>query len=178
MLYRSIGIFALLLAAQLASADVTITIPDGRQVLLRDNGTWSVVKESDNPETRTYASLTVEKKFDMPRGCKYGLRLQNDLSAQIRSLVLRFTAYKGAQIPFETVSRGYSYIKPTASQYQEIKFRGISCEEISSIEVFAARNCHVGDLTKYSAEAHHCLNLVEVKANDIVPIAKRKKTEQ
>src|SRR5210317_685994 len=93
--------------------------PDGRQVLLRDNGTWSVVEESDTPDTRSYASLTVEKKFDMPRGCKFGLRLQNDLSAQIRSLVLRFTAYKGDQIPFETVTRGYSYIKPTASQYRE-----------------------------------------------------------
>ena len=178
MLYRSIGILALLFVAQLAGADVTITIPDGRQVLLRDNGTWSVVEESDTPETRSYAALTVEKKFEMPRGCKFGLRLQNDLSAQIRSLVLRFTAYKGDQIPFETVTRGYSYIKPTASQYQEIKFRGISCEEISLVEVFAARNCHVGDLTKYSADAHHCLNLVEVKTSDIIRIAKREKAEQ
>jgi len=177
MLYRSIGVFALLLATRLASADVTITIPDGRQVVLRDNGTWSVVKDSDNPNTRTYAVLTVEKKFELPRGCKYGLRLQNDLAARVRTLVLRFTAYKGDQIPFETVSRGFSYIKPTTSQYQEIKFRGISCDEISSIEVFAARNCHVGDLTKYSAEAHHCLKLVDVKTNEIVPISKRKKTD-
>jgi len=46
------------------------------------------------------------------------------------------------------------------------------------VEVFATRNCHVGDLTKYSAEAHHCLNLVEVKTSDIVRIAKRKKTEE
>jgi hypothetical protein len=177
MLYRSIGIFALLLAARLASADVTITVPDGRQVILHDNKTWSVVKGSDNPETRTYATLTLEKRFDLARGCKLGLRLSNDLSDQIRSLVLRFTAFKGDQIPFETVTRGFSYIKPTASQYQEISFRGIQCEEISSIEVFAARNCHVGDLTKYSAEAHHCLNLVDVKVSDIIPIAKRAKKQ-
>ena len=178
MQYRSIGIAALLLAAQLASADVTITAPDGRQVILHDNGTWSVVKESDNPETRRYASLSLEKKFDLARGCKFGLRLQNDLSDQIRTLVLRFTAYKGDRIPFETVTRGYSYIKPTASQYQEISFRGIGCAEITSIEVFAARNCHVGDLTKYSAEAHHCLNLVDVQVSDIVPITKRKTTRK
>lgn len=176
MQHRSIGIFSLLLTAQLAIADVTITIPDGRKVLLRDNGTWSVVEEKQDSENRRYASLTVEKKFQLPRGCKFGLRLQNDLSARIRTLVLRFTAYKGNEIPFETVSRGFSYVKPTASQYQEIKFRGVSCDEISSIEVSAARNCHVGDLTKYSAEAHHCLNLVAIKNNEIVPIAKRKKT--
>ena len=34
MLYRSTVILALLLAAQITAADVTITIPDGRQVLL------------------------------------------------------------------------------------------------------------------------------------------------
>ena len=175
MQYRSIGILTLLLAAQLASADVTITIPDGRQVVLRDNGTWSVVEDGNDAEKRTYANLTVEKQFELPRGCKFGLRLRNDLSARIRTMVLRFTAYKGDQIAFETVSRGFSYIKPTNSQYQEIKFRGITCDEISSIEVFAARNCHVGDLTKYSAEAHHCLKLVKVNSNEIVAIAKRKK---
>ncbi len=173
MLHRSIGTIALLLTAQLAGADVTITVPDGRQVILYDNGTWSVVKESDNPETRRYAELTLEKKFDLAHGCKLGLRLQNNLTEQIRSLVLRFTAYKGGQIAFETVTRGYSYIKPTNSQYQEISFRGITCDEISSVEVFAARNCHVGDLTKYSAEAHHCLSLIDVKVSDILPIAKR-----
>lgn len=177
MPYRSIGIFILLLASHPAFADVTVTTPDGRQVILRDNGTWALVPEGENPEARRYASLTLEKKFDLPRGCRLGLRLQNDLTAQIRSLVLRFTAYKGEQIPFETVSRGYSYIKPTTSQYQEISFRGISCDEISSVEVSAARNCHVGDLTKYSAEAHHCLKLVDVAASDILPIAKRASTE-
>jgi hypothetical protein len=173
MLYRSIALFALLFAAQHVTADVTITTPDGRQVVLHDNGTWSVVKSGDSAKNRRYAALTLEKKFDLPRGCKLGLRLQNNLSAQIRTLVLRFTAYKGDQIPFETVTRGFSYIKPTASQYQEISFRGIECAEISSVAVFAARNCHVGDLTKYSAEAHHCLKLVEVNSSEIVPIAKR-----
>jgi hypothetical protein len=167
------GIIALLLAAQFAAAEVTITIPDGRRVILHDNGTWSVAEESDNGKKRTYAVLTLEKKFDLAHGCKLGLRMQNDLSEQIRSLVLRFTAYKDGQIPFETVTRGYSYIKPTNSQYQEISFRGISCDEISSVEVFAARNCHVGDLTKYTAEAHHCLNLVDVRPSDVLPIAKR-----
>ncbi len=177
MLLRPTAILALLLAAGLAAADVTITIPDGRQVLLRDNGTWSVVEQGDTDEKRRYAVLAVEKKFDLPRGCKYGLRLQNDLSAPIRTLVLRFTAYKDGQIPFETVARGFSSIKPTDSQYQEIKFRGIGCGEIKAVEVFAARNCHVGELTKYSADAHHCLNLVEVKPSEIVPFAKRQKTD-
>ena len=173
MPYRSIGILILLLNTQHVMADLTVTTPDGRQVILHDNGTWSLAPAGEGAKAQRSASLTLEKKFDLPRGCRLGLRLQNDLSAQIRSLVLRFTAYKGEQIPFETVSRGYSYIKPTTSQYQEISFRGIACDEISSVEVAAARNCHVGDLTKYSAEASDCLNLVDVTVSDILPIAKR-----
>lgn len=172
MLHRKIAILVMCIAAHAAAADLTITAPDGRKILLRDDGTWAVIQDGADGEPRRYAALTLEKKADLATGCRLGLRMQNNLTEQIRSLVLRFTAFKEAQIPFETVSRGYSYIKPTASQYQEITFRGIQCEEISLVEVVAARNCHVGDLTKYSAEAHHCLNLIDVVSSDIVTIAK------
>lgn len=177
MSYRTIGVFLFLTMTQAALADVTITAPDGRKVLLRDNGTWTVVEETEGGEPRRYAVLTLEKKEKLARGCRLGLRIQNDLSAQIRSLVLRFTAYKGGDTEFETVSRGFSFIKPTLSQYQEIQFRGITCDEITSVGVSGARNCHVGDLTKYSAEAHHCLNLVDVVTSDILPIAKQTQIE-
>ena len=114
----------------------------------------------------------MQNKTELSRGCRLGLRLQNDLSAQIRTLVLRFTAYKDEQIAFETVSRGYSFIKPTNSQYQEIIFRGIRCDEVRSVGVSAARNCHVGELTKYSASPKRCLELIQVAPSKLLPIAK------
>ena len=163
----------LTLATQIAAADMAAITADGRKVLLRDNGTWEFTDKSAGDSGEPRAILTLEKKFNLARGCRLGLRLTNDLSAQIRSLVLRFTAYKEAQVAFETVSRGYSYIKPTVSQYQEISFRGITCDEITSVAVSAARNCHVGELTKYSASKERCLQLIEVQPSDILPIAKR-----
>ncbi len=173
MPHRLIGILVFLGVAQIAFADTTAVTADGRKVILHDNGKWSEATESGKKEGDPVAMLTLEKKSDLARGCRLGLRLQNDLQAQIRTLVLRFTAYKGEKLPFETVSRGYSYIKPTASQYQEIDFRGITCGEIVSIGVEAARNCHVGALTKYSADEKHCLKLIEVAPSTIVPIAKK-----
>ena len=173
MLYRFTGFFALTLAAQLAAADITATTTDGRKVLLRDNGTWEFSGKPQGGDGEPRAALTLEKKFDLARGCRLGLRLQNDLPAQIRTLVLRFTAFKEAQVAFETVSRGYSYIKPTVSQYQEISFRDITCAEISSVAVSAARNCHVGQLTKYSASEDRCLELIDVRPSDMLPIAKK-----
>lgn len=172
MLHHKIGIAALLLAAQVAAADITATTADGRKVILRDNGSWVFAEPGDDKDQPQQASLTLENKVDLAKGCRLGLRLQNDLSAQIRSLVLRFTAFKGERIGFETVSRGFSYIKPTASQYQEITFRGIGCDEISAVEVDAARNCHVGELTKYSASEATCLKLIEVTASPLLPIGK------
>ena len=178
MPYRLILSLILLSLAYHGIADTTATTADGREVLLRDNGTWIYAEEQGEESTPPVAMLTLEKRFDLARGCRIGLRLQNDLPAQIRTLVLRFTAYKGDQIPFETVSRGYSYIKPTTSQYQEVDFRGISCDEISSVEVFAARNCHVGELTKYSATDEDCLKLFEVSNSDMMVIARRMITEE
>lgn len=173
MSYRYTVLLALTLALPAGAADMTATTSDGRKVTLRDNGTWEFISSTDATATDAVAALTLEKKFPLARGCRLGLRLQNDLPAQIRTLVLRFTAYKSDQVAFETVSRGYSYIKPTASQYQEISFRGITCDEISSVEVSAARNCHVGELTKYSASPTRCLELIGVSASDLLPIAKR-----
>ena len=173
MLYRALGFIALTLLTQTAGADIRATTADGREVLLLDNGTWTLVTERSGGEASQQATLTLEKRFDLARGCRLGLRLTNDLTAQIRTLVLRFTAYKGDNIPFETVSRGFSYIKPTTSQYQEISFRGISCDEISAVEVSAARNCHVAELTKYSASEERCLELIGISASEVLPIAKR-----
>lgn len=172
MPYRTLSSLFLALFVQTAWADLTATTSDGRKVLLRDDGTWSLVDAAAD-RAAEQALLSLEQRFDLTRGCRLGLRLRNDLSAQIRSLVLRFTAYKGEQIPFETVSRGFSYIKPTTSQYQEINFRGIRCAEISAIEVTAARNCYVGELTMYSASADRCLELIGVAPSEILPIAKR-----
>ena len=119
--------------------------------------------------------MSLELRKPMPNGCRFGLRMTNHLDTQIRTLVLRFTAYKKGDIPFDTVSRGYSFIKPTTDQYQEIHFRGISCDEIDKVQVRAAHNCHVGDLTKYSATEETCLDLLDVRPSDQVTLFKKPK---
>ncbi|MCB1922291.1 MAG: hypothetical protein KDJ27_00875 [Gammaproteobacteria bacterium] len=153
-----------------AFAELTAVTADGRKVSLRDDGTWVFVNAATDEQP--HATLTLENKSELAGGCRLGLRLNNALPAQIRTLVLRFTAYKEESVPFETVSRGFSYVRPTTSQYQEISFRGIGCEQIISVAVAAARNCHVGELTKYSASESRCLELIEVHGSELLPIAK------
>lgn len=164
-----------LLLSAVAHADIKATTADGRAVLLKDNGLWEFVAPNGTEgqaEAAPSALLKLELKEDIPNGCRLGLRIDNQLNAQIRTLVLRFTAYKEGDIAFETVSRGYSFIKPTKNQYQEIRFRDLSCNDIDKVQVRAAHNCHVGELTKYSASEDSCLNLVTVEESNLLTIYK------
>ena len=172
MNFKAVLLGALLSTPLMAHADLAATTEDGRKVVLRDSGVWEFVTEDGEAKPKV-APLVLEKFSEIPNGCRLGLRMSNDLEAQIRTLVLRFTAFKAGDIPFETVSRGYSFLKPTTDQYQEIQFRGIACAEIDKVQVRAAHNCHVGELTKYSASEDRCLELVEVRPSELVTIFKK-----
>jgi len=62
MLNRKIAILVMCIAAHSAAADLTITAPDGRKILLRDDGTWAVIQDGADGEPRRYAALTLEKR--------------------------------------------------------------------------------------------------------------------
>lgn len=162
-------LLASLLAGTAAQADTEATTQDGRKVLLKDNGLWEYIVE-DAQSLQPKAILQLELKDSSAYGCRLGLRMTNALAFPIRTLVMRFTAYKEGGIAFETVSRGFSRIKPTKDQYQEIRFRGASCEEIAQVQVRAAHNCHVGELTKYSASEEACLALVKTMPSELITI--------
>jgi hypothetical protein len=146
---------------------------DGMRVLLRDDGTWERLDAPDKEdENAGGAKLVVEKREALVNGCRFGLRLSNNLKEPIRSLVLRFTAYKPGPIAYETVTRGFFNIKPTDSQYQTIPFRGITCEGILQVEVDAADKCRVGEFSSYWYGADRCIGGVDVVDSDLVKIFK------
>jgi hypothetical protein len=149
------------------------TLEDGRKVLLKEDGRWEyLTPEAASDDEQHSAVLTVERLESIPQGCRLGLRLQNDLTTRIRSLVLRFTAYKAGPIAYETISRGFSLIKPTDSQYREIRFRDVPCNEIAQVQVHGADNCHIGELTKYTEGSDSCLSLVQVADSTLIKIYK------
>lgn len=155
-----------------ARADREAVTADGQRVLLKDDGTWEAALPATDAAPEPQAELTVERREPLPTGCRIGLRLRNDLAIPIRSLVLRFTAYKEGPVAYETVTRGFSFIKPTDSQYQDILFRGIHCDDILQVQVHVADKCHAGDITKYTSGADRCLALVKVVESPLVKIFK------
>lgn len=168
---------ALLLAATVVFwapqgfGDMTVRGPEGRLILLQDDGTWHYVEDEDDTPAE-HVRLEVERVRSGTDSCVIGLRLYNNLTAPVRSLVPEFSAYKDGQVKIETVFQSFSRIKPTQDQYQEIRFTGITCDEIGYVLVHGGDRCSMGDLSKFSYNKGECLERIVVQPSDLIRITK------
>lgn len=173
------SLFLVLLLPALHAQDRIAVMPDGGQVRLLEDGTWEAIDlvADDTPK----ADLRLVELKSIPGACQLGTQLHNQLNTQIRSLVLRYGIHKqGASGPvmFDSVSRGYSYLRPTEAQYQELIVRGMRCRDILFITVDIPPNCHVGEINKYSEDQSACKSLVNVVENPKVKIFKYQDPEE
>src|SRR5262245_11563280 len=98
-------------------ADFEVTGPDGRRILLKDDGTWRYVqsrekeaakgkdkgKETAQEKPKDQAVLRLERKFEIGNSCRYELRLVNNLPYEIKSLVPAFSAYRKNGVVYDKV---------------------------------------------------------------------------
>lgn len=150
---------------------VVVVTPDGRRVLLRNDHTWEVI-EAGLGDPSTSAVISVANTRGLRNACKVGLRLENHLGYNIKSLIPSFSAYTTDGILFETVSKAFSSIKPTKNQYQQIQFIGITCEDIGHVRVHGAEHCSMGQMDKFNETEGECLSHVYVQASDLINITK------
>jgi hypothetical protein len=163
------GLLAGLVAWGGAAAEQIVRDGDGRRILLHDDHTWEYL-DAEVPEERVV--LSVERLDSGPNHCTVGLRLENLLGEEVRSLVPQFSAFTEGDVRFETVFQSFSWIKPTQDQYQEIRFSGISCDGIERVQVHGADRCSMGDLSKFSFERGECLRHIEVVRSPLIQIGK------
>jgi hypothetical protein len=165
-----IGLLALVFCLE-ASADMEAVTKDGRHVILKDNKTWEYLfsKEGDPSNSAVLSVMNVE---DLGSVCKIGLRLQNNLGYTIKSLVPTFSVYKTGGLRFDSISKGFSSIKPTLNLYRELQFHGIGCSEVDHILVHDADQCNMGQLDKYNNKKGECLSKIFVEPSDLINIRK------
>ena len=167
--------FLIITLTNTALAEIEAVTINGKRVLLKDDQTWEYmeVKQADARLARlTVASVQVSKNY-----CLIGLRLQNDLTDKITSLIFNFSAYVNQNVLYDTVTKGFQHLKPTKDMYTEISFSGISCDDIKYVRVHGADHCEIGELNKFSPEKGKCLQLVEVEPSDKIVIFKRYEDE-
>ena len=167
---RVIGVIALMFCVE-ASADMEAVTKDGRHVILKDDNTWEYIQSEEGDPSKS-AVLSVIKVEDLGSICKVGIRLQNNLGYRIDSLVPTFSVYKPGGLHFESVSKGFSSIKPTRDLYREVTFHGIGCSELDYVLVHDADQCNMGPLDKYNNEEGECLSKIFVEPSDLINIRK------
>jgi len=189
-------------AGQVARADMEAATPDGRRVLLRDNGTWTYVETRSREAAPTEAKgkeapakqatakdvkqadrkdgellLLLDRKTELGSTCRFGLQLVNKLPYEVTSLVLYFSAYRpdGVLYATETPGSQFGSLKPGNSQRRELEFRGIACGEIARLQVSGGDRCTMGDLHRWSDIAEvkgQCLARVKLVESGVVKFEK------
>lgn len=161
-----------------ARADFEVTGPDGRRILLKDDGTWAYVEtpgkegaeepSKEPPKVVGDAILSLERKADIPGGCAFALRMENTFPFEIHSLVPTFSATRADGTVYDSQHAGFRALRPGDSQRREIRFRGIACPEIARLQVSGGDRCVMGDLDKFAPPDGTCLARIKVTESDLV----------
>jgi hypothetical protein len=174
-----------------SAADIELTTPDGRSVLLKEDRTWRYADEPADAKPKPAAEapaadkkaegealLSLEGRIEGNRTCRLQLRLVNNLPYEIRSIVPELAVYRQNDVPYDSLFIGFSFVKPGDSQRREVRFNGIDCKDIVRVHVGGADRCEMGELDKFTPGRGMCLARLRVVASDVLPFEKRPAAEK
>ena len=166
-------------AQQPAWADFEVRGPDGKRILLKDNGTWRHLEAEDPATTATPTATTTDlaelqmlQRADSPGGCSFSLALRNKLPYEIRSLVFDFSALRANGVVYTSLGLGFGPVKPGDVYRRELRLMGIACQDIARLQVGGGDRCDMGGLNKFSEPNGQCLALVQVMPNEVLTFNK------
>jgi hypothetical protein len=167
------------LCASAVAADVEVQDPQGRRVLLKDDGTWRYIDPpeaaaSEPAKPLVQAELILHQQADEPAGCRFVLGLVNTLDYEIRTLTPEFTVYRPNGVAYSAKTVDFGPLRPGDSNLRRVLFGGIGCADIAALRVGAGDRCVMGDLTKFSDVKGECLARVKLRPSELLPFEKEK----
>ncbi len=163
-----------LLAWNTAAADFELTDPQGRRILLKEDGTWQFL-EPTKPGTQDAtnvgeAVLSLDARSERGNGCRFSVTLVNNLPYEIESFVPAFSAYRSNGVLYDTVSipASFNSLKPGNRQSREFEFYGIKCADIARMQVVGGDRCSMGNLRRFSDAKGECLARISVAPSEVV----------
>jgi hypothetical protein len=180
-LFRTCGLVLALLWMPAAQADIEVTDPAGRRILLKDDGTWRVIEtqepapaasaaEAEQPTE--FAELRLLRQIDTSGGCRYEFELANTLPYEIRSLVPYFAAHRASGVVYATESVAFGPVKPGATIRRALSVAGITCSDIARLRVHGGDRCEMGELNRFSDAKGQCLARLRIEPSSTVKIEK------
>ena len=161
-----------------ARADLSLVAPDGRKVLLKDDGTWKYddakdgkTAAADDPKAAP-AVLSMEKRIRFGPNCRFEMRLHNALPYEIVQLVPYVATYRANAVMHQSKVVGFQNVRPADSRTRVVEFDGIDCSDIARIQVVGGDRCEMGELTKFSPDLGQCLAHVRVAPSDLLKFEK------
>lgn len=184
MTWRKTGLGALVLGSlclPAAGADFELKDAQGRPILLKDDGTWRYLDApspgsaaSEPAKDQPRADLLLERRLDVPGGCRFEFALVNTLTYEIRSLVPEFTVYRANGVAYNAQTASFGPVRPGDRTRRALRFVGIGCADIAKLQVGGGDRCEMGDLNKFSDASGQCLARVRVLPSDLLPFEKGK----
>ncbi|MBL8448159.1 MAG: hypothetical protein JNJ44_12180 [Zoogloeaceae bacterium] len=146
--------------------------PDGRQILLRHDGTWRYAGEAvgEPPSAGGEALLSVVGRSDDGRDCRITFELVNRLPYAIHSLVPTFVAYRASGSPNRQVSVNFNGLFPEGAQRRTALYEGIACGDIARLQMIGGDRCTMGELDLLSSSGDECLSRVRIQPGRFVPL--------
>ncbi len=177
---RCLAVLSTLLALGLlpaARADMELPTPDGRKVLLKDDGSWRYVDAKgaspDGKDTKfEQASLQLEGRTPFGPNCRVTLKMTNTLPYEIVQLVPYFSAYRANGVMHQSLGLGFQNLRPTDSKTRVVEFIGIACDDIARIQVVGGDRCEMGELSKFTPDKGVCLARIRVEPGNTLTFEK------
>ena len=160
-----------------AHADVEVTDPGGRRILLKDDGTWRVLDApapaaaasaaSAPAAAPEFAELRLLRRNDLPSSCRFEFELVNTLPYEIRSLVPYFAVHRANGVVYATESVAFGPVKPGDKIRRSLSVAGIACADIARLRVQGGDRCEMGELNRFSDAKGQCLEKLRLQQTDL-----------
>ena len=161
------------------AADIELMTPEGRKVILKDDGTWRYTDSAGPPgSAASAAEPTVQAELSLLRrdvrgiGCRLSLKLENKFPYTINNLVPFFSALRPNGVVYQTISTSFLGLRPGDSQGSTVDFTGITCGDIGRVQVNGGDRCDMAELDRFTEGKGLCLARVKVLPSSLMRFEK------
>lgn len=122
---------------------------------------------------REAAVLSVHRRTAFEDACTYGVTLTNNLPFKITNIAFRFAAHLDGGVFYQHRHLNFFELDATNSQYRELTFPQIRCDQIAYIEVSDPGRCAMGKLTKFSSNPGDCIRYIDIAPSPHVRLVRK-----